>query len=461
MKKKQLFLQVALTLLCTASLALPSYAMGVMFDIDYPEITSPHAILVDANYDEILFTQGAYDRAYPASTTKIMTGLLVAKAVEEGRLSMDTMVTATEEHTVDLSIYGSSQGISAGEEMSVGDLLYCLLLASANEAGNILAIEVAGSIEEFVLMMNEMAAELGCIGTQYRNTHGLHDDEHYTTAYDLYLIMKKAMSYDVFAEVVGTSTYTTSATNQQPERLFYNSNGLLSEWYYKGYSYEYCIGGKTGSTPEAGRCLVSAAEMGNEYVIAVVLGAQPVILEDGSTLLPQMSESRSLLKFGIEVFDRRSVVPGNDPVGQIVVSLSDENDAVLVKATGEIEKTLPISMDLSLIETEVTIDVESLEAPVQQGQVVGSMSLSYQGEVYGVLDVVTMHDVTRSEILYQKQQMESFFGDWGIYMAGGALVAVGAVAGVQVTMKKRRRANSWRNNQRRNTRRSNHRGTRR
>ncbi len=457
MKKKNFFCKLALSVLWVTSLTVP--VLG--FDIDYPEVTSPYAILVDAKYDEILFTQNAYDKTYPASTTKIMTGLLVVEAIEQGVITLDTMVTATEEHTVDLSIYGSSQGISSGEEMSVEDLLHCLLLASANEAGNILGIAIAGDLETFIAMMNDKAEELGCVGTQFQNTHGLHDEEHYVTAYDLYLIMAEAMTYEVFGEVVSTATYTTEATNQQEERSFYNTNGLLSEWYYKGYSYEYCIGGKTGSTPEAGRCLVSAAAMGNEYVIAVVLGAEPVIQEDGSSLLPQMSESRALLKFGMEEFDRRSISPGSDPVGQIVVTLSDENDAVLVKAQGEIEKTLPISMDLSVIETEVTIDVDSMEAPVRQGEVVGSMTLSYQGEVYGVLDVVTMHDVARSEILYQKQQMEGFLGDWGVYMAGGALAVGAAVAGVQVAAKRRKRAHSWRNNQRRSSRNRNKRRNRR
>lgn len=451
MKKKNFFCRLAfsaLSILWATSLTVP--VLG--FDLEYPEVTSSYAILVDAKYDEVLFSHNAYDKTYPASTTKIMTGLLVADALEQGTISLDTMVTATEEHTVDLSVYGSSQGISVGEEMSVEDLLYCLLLASANEAGNILGIAVAGDLETFVAMMNDKAEELGCVGTQFRNTHGLHDDEHYVTAHDLYLIMAEAMTYDIFADIVATPTYTTAATNQQEERLFYNTNGLLSEWYYKGYSYEYCIGGKTGSTPEAGRCLVSAAAMGNEYVIAVVLGAEPVILEDGSSLLPQMSESRALLKFGMEEFDRRTISPEGDPVGQIVVTLSDENDAVLVKAEGGIEKTLPISMDLGEIETEVTIDVESMEAPVKQGQVVGSMTLSYEGEVYGVLDVVTMHDVARSEILYQKQQMEGFLGDWGVYMAGGAVAVGVAVAGVQSASKQRKRAHSWRNNQRRSSR---------
>lgn len=184
MKKKDFFSIFFLPLLLL--LAFPSSAL----DIDYPEITASYAFLADAKHDEVLFTQNAYDKAFPASTTKIMTGYLVCLAIDQGIVSLDTMITATEDSTVDLSIYGSSQVISPGETMSVQDLLHCLLVASANEAGNILAIEIAGDLQSFIQSMNDKAAELDCTGTQYRNTHGLHDDEHYTTAYDLYLIFK-------------------------------------------------------------------------------------------------------------------------------------------------------------------------------------------------------------------------------------------------------------------------------
>lgn len=416
--------------------------------VEPPTVTAPYAILVDARYDEILYEKNAYERTYPASTTKIMTAYLICEAVEQGQIGMDTMITTTEASREGLSIYGSTQGIDPGEIMSVRDLLYCLMLASANEAGNILALGLTGDLQTFVDRMNEKAQEIGCMDTHYMNTHGLHDDEHYTTAFDLFLIFQAAMKNETFAEIVGTATYTTAATNQKNERHFYNSNGLLSEWYYRGYAYEYCIGGKTGSTPEAGRCLVSGAEYGNEYVIAVVLGTSPVILEDGSTLLPQMSESRDLLKHGIEDYERRIITPGAEPVGQVVVTMSDETDTVILKARGEISKTLPVDMDLSLIDAEVELFVDTVEAPVAAGTLMGQMTLSFEGEVYGVLDVVTDVDVMHSDILFQKRAIEEFLEDWGLVALGGVVVAGAGVAGVSYTLEKRKRRHSWRSNQR-------------
>lgn len=442
MKKKQLFSSFLTSMMALALWASPQTAWAV----EPPEVTAPYAILVDARYNEILFEKNAYDRTYPASTTKVMTALLVAEAIEQGALTLDTMITTTEASREGLSIYGSTQGIDVGEIMSVKDLLYCLMLASANEAGNILAIALCGDLQTFVDKMNEKAQEIGCLDTHYINTHGLHDDEHYTTAYDLFLIFQEAMTLDIFAEVVGTTTYTTAATNQSAERHFYNTNGLLSEWYYKGYAYDYCIGGKTGSTPEAGRCLVSGAEYGNEYVISVVLGTSPVVQEDGSTLLPQMSESRDLLKHGIDDFERRIITPGVDPVSQVAVTMSDEADKVLVVAQGEISKTLPVDMDLDSIETHLNLFLTTMEAPVYKGEKVGEMTLSYEGEVYGVLDLVTSIDVAHSDLLYTKREIENFLADWGFVVAGGAVAVGTGMALAQYTAEKRRRRHSWRNN---------------
>lgn len=451
MKKNQVFpiftLFLALMLLMPTTLA--SYGK---YDIDYPELTAPNALLVDALHDEILYEKGAHDIVYPASTTKTMTALLVVEAIAEGKLSMNTMVTATEASQADLSIYGSTQGIVPEETMSVKDLLYCLMLASANEAGNILAIEVAGDLETFIDMMNAKALALGCANTQYMNTHGLHDDNHYTTAHDLYLIFKHALTLDDFAEMVGTATYTTQATNLSAERSFYNSNALLSEWYYKGYMYPHCIGGKTGSTPEAGLCLVSAAKREGEYVISVVLGAQIQTLEDGSTHRTQFAESGTLLAFGLDEFERRIITPTQDPVGKVDISLCDDLDHILLRAQGEIEHTLPISMDLEDMVMEVNIEIEAMEAPVAAGMKMGTMTVYYEEEEYGVFDVVTMTAAERSEILYRKQEMENFVGNYGLYLVGAVVVGGAAIGGVQYSLQQRRRRNSWRNNQRkRNT----------
>lgn len=140
-----------------------------------------------------------------ASITKVMTALLVSEAIDRGELSQDQMITVSSTSQFDLSADGSTANLKPGEVISVKDLMYCLLLPSANEAANILAEAVCGDVASFIELMNQRARELGCTGTHFANTHGLHDDDHYTTAYDICLFTREALKHDLIREVVGTS----------------------------------------------------------------------------------------------------------------------------------------------------------------------------------------------------------------------------------------------------------------
>ena len=154
------------------------------------------------------------------------------------------MVTASETALSNLHSNGSTANIKAGEEIDVRNLLYCLLLPSANEAANILAETVCGNTADFVEKMNQRAQELGCSNTHFANPHGLDQDGHYTTAYDIYLFTKEAMTHPLFQEIVSTKMYDMPATNLSKARRFYNTNSLLSTWYYLGYTYDKAIGVK-------------------------------------------------------------------------------------------------------------------------------------------------------------------------------------------------------------------------
>ena len=229
MKKYRFFSALMAVVLSLALLPAPAAAL------DDPDIQAQHVILLDGNYDEVLYDKAGEEKAYPASITKVMTALLVMEAIDAGQMTADTMITASETSQQGLSIYGSTQNIKPGETMSVKDLLYCLLVPSANEAANILAEAVDGSVEEFVAHMNRKAGELGCQGTHFANPHGLHNDDHYTTALDLAHIVKAAMEYDLFRQIVYTSVYETAATNMSAPRTFYNTNGLITQWRFRGY----------------------------------------------------------------------------------------------------------------------------------------------------------------------------------------------------------------------------------
>ena len=435
--KKYRFLSLLLALPMALSLFLPASAIGKE-DLN---LFCTSAALLDANHNDLLYDMNARERAYPASITKVMTALLVMEAIEGGQLSLDTVVTVSETAVQNIPPEYVIGSFKPGEQVSIKDLLYCMLLESDCDASNILAEAVDGTVAEFVAHMNRKAGELDCQGTHLTNTYGLHDENHYSTAYDIALWMKAALEYDQFREVIGTDRYTVPATNLSGERFFYNKNALISNLYYSGYYYDKCIGGKTGTTDDAGRCLAAAAEDGDELLISVILGSGPMQVPGEENLKQgQFRESIRLLEYGFDNFQRVTITRDSEPVATVKVTMSRQADEVNLKAQGSIVRTLPKSMDLDDIESRISLFAEEVEAPVKEGQLMGVMTLSYEGEVYGTLDLVAVTSVERSELLYKKQQFFAFFQTTGVKLAlaAGLLLAALLVLRLAVFRKKRR-----------------------
>lgn len=417
MKKYRIFPIFLIAVLLVPTLILPAHAS------EAPEITAGAALLMDAANDEVLYEKNAHERMYPASLTKVMTALLIIEAIEQGTLSKDQIITASSTCYYDLTADSSTQGIRAGEQMSLDDMMYCLLVASANESANILAETLDGSSSVFVERMNRRAQELGCEDTRFANTHGLHNINHYSTAHDIYLIAREAMTHEYFRTLVSTRRHEVPATNMHKSRLFYNTNALLVTWYYyESYLYDKAIGIKTGTTDEGGLCLLSAAEDDDQYMICVILKADRIKNADGSSDRKQFSETKALYQWGFANFARREIVDLNTPLAQVGVTLS-EVDHVLVRPAQQIERTLPRSLKQEDIEQTIRLDSESVQAPVTAGQVLGSMTLSYEGKELGTVDLIAVNDVELSETLYRLERIKAFFGMPTVRI-GIALVAV-------------------------------------
>ncbi|MBR1497886.1 MAG: D-alanyl-D-alanine carboxypeptidase, partial [Oscillospiraceae bacterium] len=304
MKKIKIF-QIFLALALTAAL-LPVFPARAAAE---PPLNSLYAMVLDRYTGRVLMAKNPDTKLYPASLTKIMTVLLTVEAVERGEISLDDLVTASPNITFNLSELGSTAGIGVGETMRLEDLLYCAMLASANEACNILAEHVAGSISGFVERMNSRAAELGCTGTHFVNTHGLTDFEHYTTARDLSRIALEAARHSLFMRLCSTADYTVPPTNLSGERYLHNSNALVSAYstYGSGWVYEGASGMKTGYTSYAGHCLVSTAERNGTALLCVTCGAET---SDGC-----FSDSTNLLNWAFDTYDPASV-----PAAELLVS---------------------------------------------------------------------------------------------------------------------------------------------
>lgn len=229
-------------------------------------ISAESAIVMELNTGTILYSKNIHDEHYPASITKIMTTLL---CLENSSLT-DTVTYSS--NAVNSIEYGSSHiAIVADEQMSMEDSLYGIMLMSANEACNGVAEHVAGSIDGFVDMMNAKAKELGCKNTHFANPNGLFLKDHYSSAYDMALIAKAAMSNSVFRKITGTRRYTIPATNKNEERGLFNKHEMLNPRKYPKYGYDYCIGGKTGYTNIARWTLVTFAKKDDLELVCVVM----------------------------------------------------------------------------------------------------------------------------------------------------------------------------------------------
>ncbi len=440
--KKTHFLKRFVLCLCVLALVLPTFALA----LDTPEVDSEAALLVDGDTGSILYAKNINEKRYPASITKVMTAMLTLEAVDRGELSLDDVITAPSWTYEDVDSSASGADIQVGEQLTVEDLLYCTMLPSACEACNVLAYAVSGSISAFVDLMNQRAQELGMTDTNFVNTHGLHDDNHYTTAWDIYLMAKQAMTNDTFRKIVASGSYTVPATNMNEERVLYNTNALITNMYYSGYVYSPAIGIKTGSTSQAGYCLLSAAEQDGRTEYCVVLGASLSPQADGSYKRMNFADSTDLLEWGFENFSNKTLLDSTEPVIEIPVTLSD-TDHVLLYPQGSISALVSNDLDVDALDQTIELDADSVEAPVSEGQVLGHLTLSYTDEttgettVYGTLDLVALNDVERSQLLYMVDRAKTIISSFWFKLAVIVFIILVIVLIILISTHVRRRRN--------------------
>lgn len=446
------FLALFLSLILSFSLCTVSFAAED--DVGDWEVLAKAAILVDPDTGEILYARNIHEKLYPASLTKVMTALLVLEAIDEGRIAMDTVLTASESAIANLPDDGSNAGIQVGEELTVEQLLHCILVVSANEACDILAEAVSGSVEAFVARMNERAAELGCENTHFMNANGLHSVEHYTTAWDLYLIVSQARTYDVFLRICNTKFYELAPTNKNPSpRKYYTTNYLISTARNADYLYKGANGVKTGSTSDAGYCLIASAERGERALLSVVLGAERVTREDGTRDTQSFSETVRLFDYGFDEFQRAVILDTQELIDEVEVTLSQEQNMVKVHPAQSIERLIPADISVEDITRTVTFVSESVEAPVSRGQVLGSVTLSYGDTVYATVELLADEDVSASRLLVFQRDVLEFLG--GKTFRTGVTIALGGLLAFALLLLLLRRG------RRRSRKRSGYRGRRR
>ena len=338
-------------------------------------VESDAAICMDGNTGAVLYGKNIEKQEYPASITKIMTVLL---ALENGNL--DDTVTFSENAVYSIE-YGSAHlGLTEGEELTLEQCLYGIMLASANEISNAVAEHIGGSVEKFADMMNQKAEELGCVNTHFVNPNGLHDDNHYTCAYDMALITQAAMKYDKFREIIHTQEYCYPETNLVKEkRYFANHHGMLMD---ESRAYNGFIGGKTGYTDEAWNTLVSTAERDGMLLISVVLHANGQDIEYGNT--------KTVLDYGYNNFKEVQINNLDQTISDSeIVGIEDAQEAEKIRqadlskdpftAAETTTVTLPNGVDASSLTRKMDFTTDKMTY-YYEDQALGSTSFSYTGE---------------------------------------------------------------------------------
>ena len=403
--KKFKILPFLLILLLSVTL-MPLTALAA----DEPSVGARAAIVVDADTGAAYYEKNADQAMQPASTTKMMTALLTVEAAERGEIAFSDSVTASGNFNYNLEEDSSDANprIQAGENMTVEDLLYCVMLPSANEACNILASYVSGSVDAFVDAMNARARELGCENTHFMNANGLEEEDHYSSAADLARIAREAMNHSKFSQICGTYRHTVPETNVSEARELINSNGLLDK--DGDYYYEYAYGIKTGYFTNAGYCLVSIAEKDDMNVICVVLGSQ----SPGD----QFTDSITLYKWFFDNFEYRQILSSTQTVATVPVNMGT-SDTVDVRAEDVVSVLLPKDFDSSHLGYQYTLyheaQGETLTAPLNAGTLLGEVSVvetddnGYAVQTLGTSKLVAASTVEMSRVDYIRSQVKDLF----------------------------------------------------
>ena len=334
-----------------------------------PDISSKAAIVIEASTGKVLFAYNAEERNYPASTTKMMTLLT---ALESGK--MDDIVITSQNAA---SVEGSSLWLTPGEKLRLIELLYGIMLISGNDATVAVAEHISGTTEAFARLMTQKAHAIGAVNTNFTNSSGLPDPNHYTTAHDLAKIAAYGFKNPIFVQIVGTKHVVIPWAGKNFGRDLYNENKML--WNYDGAN-----GVKTGYTEAAGPCLVSSAKRGNVQLIAVVLDSNRMWID-----------SKALLDYGFNKIEAQTVYKKGEIIKSIRVQ--DGIDESVEVAVAE-DVVLPVSSgDREEFSTILNVP-QKCSAPLAAGQPVGSIKLLYQGRTYGAVDLVAAQPVERKSL---------------------------------------------------------------
>lgn len=399
------------------------------------EITSPNAILIDAESGKILYEKDAYTAVYPASTTKILTAILALENCD-----LNEKVTASYNAVMSVPYDGTTAAIQVEETWTVKQLLDAMMVCSANEAANILAEHIGGSIESFASMMNSRAKELGAKSTNFVNPNGLHNSKHKTSVYDMALIARYGMNnLPEFRRAAALTNFSlpNSSIYDKGDRNFINTNRMIIE--SSSYYYKYSNGIKTGYTSNALNCIVASAKKDDVELIAVVFGAMGAQNRTKDTI--------ALFEYGFNELKSEKLLAKNSVVENLTISgaPSDKNTVKALLET-DIIHTIPSSKTTADYIPEINIKTE-LKAPIASGEVLGTIKYTIEGNTYEYNLIASndvesfINNVAVGVVNTTKAVGKVIF--WAIMSLIGLFVALVLIRAAIMTKKQKMRRKRW------------------
>lgn len=352
---------------------------------EFIDIYAPNALLGRTDTGEILYEKNIDEKIYPASLTKLLTAILVVESCE-----LDEIVTVSENAVKSVPSGYVNANLQVGEELTVEDLLYVMLIPSANDAANALAEYVGGNIESFSSMMNTRAKEIGCTGSNFTNPSGLHQEEHFSTTRDQFYIANEAIKNQIIKKIMNTTSYTLPQTNKYSgdPRIFTTTNYLLQPSLSKFYTEE-CIGGKTGYTEYAKNCVIEYASKNDINLTAVILGEKATV--KGQKFL----DAKKMFEYMFNNYSDKKIVRRNSEYKTINIkngTKETKNLRILFK------EDIDILMNKNSIENyEESVTYYKETAPINKGEVVGKINYKYNGRDYFV-ELIANNNVEKSNI---------------------------------------------------------------
>lgn len=371
-------------------------ASAVSYDYS-GELSSDTVLMVNMDTGITVYEKNSRERRYPSSLTKIMTYIIVSENIDD---FYNTRVTIKQSVLDTISGTGCSTSgvdLKAGQQMTVIDLVHCMIVSSGYDAAVVLADFVGGGdTEAFVRKMNEKAAELGCTDTNFTNPHGLHDPNHYTTAADMYKITSYALTLPLFSEICDTATYYCEGDSYP----LTTKNYMIDLNRGGEYFYTYAKGVKNGSSKEAGRCVITTG-ISDGYAYMCICMNSPYESEKNGAML----DAQNLLRWALLDLELSRMLTTDTPVCEVAVNFSAGDKTITLYPEKNVNTILPKNYDPKNVRVEPDVP-ESVEAPLAPGDVVGTATVYYMGEAVQSVNLVASENIEKSQASYSLHVMK-------------------------------------------------------